>query len=332
MARSRLLIEERTLKGPFTAMPKSDLEQNSRATSPLKITASVVLYNTPETQLSRLLDCISNSSIAIETFLVDNSPQPRFHSFMRRPRVVYIPAESNRGYGAGHNLAMRQVLDKAAFHFVLNPDIYFTREELEKMVWFMEENLSVGHLMPKIVYPDGGLQHLCKLIPTPADLFLRRFAFGPLKKVARHRTERYELRQTNYDKVMDVPSLSGCFMLFRIAALHSIGLFDERFFMYLEDVDISRRMHTYFRTVFYPGAIVSHDHARESYKSREALWVHMRNSIRYFNKWGWIHDPLRSRINRETLLRVQCNQERDKGTTKSALTDHLCESQSHLGN
>lgn len=250
---------------------------------------------------------------------------------MHRPRVVYIPAKSNRGYGAGHNIAIRQVLDQGAYHFVLNPDIYFTSEELEKMVRFMEDNPAVGQLMPKVVYPDGALQYLCKLIPTPTDLFLRRFGFGPLRKVAHDRTERFELRQTGYDEVMDVPSLSGCFMLFRTSALSRIGLFDERFFMYLEDIDISRRMHTNFRTVFYPGATVSHDHARESYKSREALWVHIRNSIRYFNKWGWIHDPLRSRINRETLLRLQCGTKRGNTGRQSTFTDRLRGSQSHLG-
>jgi len=65
-----------------------------------------------------------------------------------------------------------------------------------------------------------------------------------------------------------------------------IGFFDERFFMYPEDIDITRRMHTEFRTVFYPGATVVHDHARQSYKSMRALWVHLYNLVRYFNKMG----------------------------------------------
>jgi hypothetical protein len=113
--------------------------------------------------------------------------------------------------------------------------------------------------------------------------------------------ERFELRFTGYNRVMDVPYLSGCFMLFRTAALRRIGLFDERFFMYPEDIDITRRMNAEYRTVFFPGATVVHDHARESYKSRRSLRIHVENSIKYFNKWGWIRDPQRSRVNRETL-------------------------------
>jgi len=103
---------------------------------------------------------------------------------------------------------------------------------------------------------------------------------------------------------MDIPYLSGCFMLFRVSALRTVGLFDERFFMYPEDIDITRRMHTEYRTVFYPAATIVHDHARESYKSKRALWIHITNLIKYFNKWGWIRDPERSRINRETLRQI----------------------------
>jgi GT2 family glycosyltransferase len=93
-------------------------------------------------------------------------------------------------------------------------------------------------------------------------------------------------------------------MLFRTAALRKIGLFDEQFFMYPEDIDITRRMNAEYRTVFFPGASIVHDHAKESYKSRRFLWIHVKNLIRYFNKWGWIRDPQRSRVNRDTLRRL----------------------------
>jgi GT2 family glycosyltransferase len=236
--------------------------------------------------------------------MVDNSPvftdDPMFHD----PRVTYIRSDKNLGYGAGHNVALRRVLESSELHFVLNPDIHFGPQELEKMVQFMQEDASIGQLMPKVVYEDGSLQYLCKLIPNPCDLFLRRFAAGPLRSLLRKRMERFELRFTGYDRVMDVPYLSGCFMLFRTAALRKIGLFDEQFFMYPEDIDITRRMNAEFRTVFFPGATIVHDHARESYKNKRSMWIHIDNLIRYFNKWGWIYDPRRSMINRDTLRRL----------------------------
>ena len=90
-------------------------------------------------------------------------------------------------------------------------------------------------------------------------------------------------------------------MFFRVAALKEIGLFDERFFMYPEDIDITRRMHERFRTVYYPKVCVIHDHAAESYKSARMLKIHMINMVKYFNKWGWFFDAQRKKVNRETL-------------------------------
>jgi GT2 family glycosyltransferase len=269
------------------------------------ISASVVVYNTPHWQLDRLLRCVWASSVVSRLYLVDNSPTPADCLLYHDPRITYMCTGRNLGYGGGHNVALRRELDRSEFHFVLNPDIYFVPHELEKMIRFMREHEDVGQLMPKVLYEDGSLQYLCKLIPAPTDLLLRRFGSGSLKCLMRRRMERFELRFTDYDRVMDVPYLSGCFMLFRMSSLRRVGLFDERFFMYPEDIDITRRMNAEFRTIFFPGATIVHDHARESYKSTRSMWVHLTNLIRYFNKWGWIRDPERSKANRETLRQFE---------------------------
>jgi GT2 family glycosyltransferase len=265
------------------------------------ITASVVLYKTSAGQLVRLYECLSRSSRRPDLYIIDNSPEPTPLPFEMPPWVTYLHFASNLGYGAGHNVALRRILDSSEFHFVLNPDIYFDSGELEKMITYMVQHPDVGQLMPKVIYPDGGLQYLCKLLPTPSDLLLRRFMVGPLRRLAQTRIERFELRFTGYNREMDVPYLSGCFMLFRTSALQEIGLFDERFFMYPEDVDITRRVNARFRTLFFPGATIVHDHGRESYKNTRALRIHMTNLVKYFNKWGWFHDPARSKVNRGTL-------------------------------
>jgi hypothetical protein len=266
-----------------------------------KVTGSVVLYNTPETQLSRLFNCIEHAMIIQHVYLIDNSPVPVECDLYHLPWVTYIRAESNVGYGAGHNIALRGVLLSSEFHFVLNPDIYFEPPQLQKMIERMKEDDSIGQMMPKVIYPDGSLQYLCKLIPTPFDLFFRRFLRGPLKALARKKAEQFELRFTGYDHEMDVPYLSGSFMLFRTSALKKVGLFDERFFMYPEDIDITRRMHAQFRTLFFPAATIVHDHAQESYKSKRMLWIHATNLIKYFNKWGWLFDAERKAVNAKIL-------------------------------
>jgi len=272
------------------------------------ITASVVLYNTENNQLDLLLRSIRNSSIVPHLYVIDNSPdgyQPDL-SALEESSFTYIKSSKNLGYGAGHNIALRQIIDSSEFHFVINPDIRFGPTEIEKMLEFMRSNKEIGQLMPKVFYQDGSLQYLCKLIPTPADVFLRRFAAGPVKGLLSKQMERFELRFTGYDQVMDVPYLSGCFMLFRVEALRIVGLFDERFFMYPEDIDITRRVNARFRTVFFPGASIVHEHAKASHKSKRFLWIHLENMVRYFNKWGWIYDPQRSRVNRKVLRTLGC--------------------------
>ena len=106
---------------------------------------------------------------------------------------------------------------------------------------------------------------------------------------------------------MNVPYLSGCFMLLRSEALKKVGLFDERFFMYPEDIDLTRRIREHYRTIFYPHVSVIHNHAQGSYKSKKLLWIHIINLIKYFNKWGWFCDKKRQLINKETLNQFKNN-------------------------
>jgi GT2 family glycosyltransferase len=262
--------------------------------------------------LHRILTCIKNSNLIDITYLIDNSPMPMSSMVFDDPNVIYFWTKHNLGYGAGHNIALKQVIAEGYyFHFVLNPDIYFEPQELQKMITRMNDDASIGQLMPKVIYPDGSLQYLCKLIPSPFDLFIRRFLSGPFKELARMKAEIFELRFTGYNREMDVPYLSGCFMMFRTSALKKVGLFDERFFMYPEDIDITRRMHAQFRTLFFPSATIVHDHAKDSYKSKKMLWVHLTNLIKYFNKWGWFFDAERKKVNAHTLVSLRRNNNAD---------------------
>ena len=87
-------------------------------------------------------------------------------------------------------------------------------------------------------------------------------------------------------------------------AVKKVGVFDENIFLYTEDIDLTRRMHQYYRTVFYPHANVYHLHERGSYKNLALLVCHIKSAITYFNKWGWFNDPERDKINRTTLLKL----------------------------
>ena len=86
-------------------------------------------------------------------------------------------------------------------------------------------------------------------------------------------------------------------MLLRRESFERVGGFDERFFMYFEDLDLTRRIHELYRTVYYPDVTIVHRHEKGSYKSLRLLYCGLESAVRYFNKWGWVSDRDRSRIN-----------------------------------
>lgn len=263
------------------------------------INASLVTFHTPLPELERLIKCILASSINI-MYVVDNSSNDSLRSISEiDKRIKYIHSE-NLGYGTGHNIAIKYSLETGAkYHVVLNPDVYWSGDVIGTLSDYMESNDDVGLVMPKIIYPDGNIQYLCKLLPTPFDLIGRRFF--PLKSAIAKLDYKYELQWTGYDETMEVPSLSGCFMFLRCSILKQTGAFDQRYFMYAEDLDLCRRIGEVSKTVYYPKAIVVHQYEKGSYKNRKLLRYHIKSIIKYFNKWGWFFDKKRTKINNHCL-------------------------------
>ena len=273
-----------------------------------KINGSIVLYHDEKEKVKKTIRSFLNTNLAAKLYLIDNSSNDNLKELKNiYERIEYIFNNANLGYGKAHNIAIRKSIDEnIKYHLVLNPDIYFEEGVLEELYDFMEKNPDVGLVMPKVLYPDGKIQYLCKLLPTPFDLFGRRFLNkGPLKKYIEKRNEIYELRFTGYNKIMEVPYLSGCFMFIRTEVLKKVGLFDERFFMYLEDTDLSRRIHRVAKTIYYPYVHIYHEHQKGSYKNLKLLKIHIESAIKYFNKWGWFNDPERETINKKTLEKLK---------------------------
>ena len=270
---------------------------------PFSVTASVVTFNSNKKQLEELLDSFSRSSQSIRVTVVDNSATEELRSVVTGKGHAYLHTERNVGFGSGHNLVMGQCLTRSKYHVVVNPDIHFGEEVIHELYNFMENHPDVGLVMPSIRYPDGSPQGLCKLLPTPADLIVRRFLGRIGKALFRKLGDRYELKSSDLTVPCEVPCLSGCFMFIRSTELQRIGMFDERFFMYLEDVDLCRRIGRSSKCVYYPGAFVTHAYAKGSYNDFGLLRHHAQSALRYFSKWGWFHDVERKRLNERAGLK-----------------------------
>jgi hypothetical protein len=263
-------------------------------------TVSIVLYKTPADDIRKCMSSLQMFDGDMRIYVVDNSPSDVLREECSRwPSTEYVHTPANPGFGAAHNLAIRRAqMLESEYHLVLNADVSFDKNIIRPMLEYMDGHPEVGQMMPRVVNPDGSIQRLCKLVPTPADLLLRRFTSRTAREA---NNRRFELHESGYDKIMFVPYLSGCFMLLRQAALRDVGLFDERFFMYPEDIDLTRRMAERYNTIYFPLVSVSHRHEGASRKSLKMLLVHAVNMSRYFNKWGWVFDSERDRLNQKTL-------------------------------
>ena len=272
---------------------------------PYKITASVVVFkNSPKLVWAAVRSFLESYPEGF-LFLIDNSPTDIIgNHFGNEPRVLHIFNNRNLGFGAAHNIALKKSEEiGSTYHLVLNPDVYFGKNVIPELISLMDGHLDVGLVMPKVLFPDGRIQHLCKLLPSPVNLFLRRFfPFG--ERLLGNANHRYEMKFSGYNKTMDVPCLSGCFMLLRNACLKKTGIFDEDIFLYTEDIDLTRRIHKHFRTVFYPKVSIYHVHERGSYKRLLPFLFHISSAVTYFNKWGWFYDPEREHINRATIMKL----------------------------
>lgn len=248
------------------------------------VNVSIVIYNHPFSFIKGLVEELHSSEHIANIYISDNSKSPsQEYRQLNYSKLYYIFNHKNLGYGAGHNVAIRHSLnDGIPYHLVINPDIELKAEVIEKLKNFMNANPDVGHSMPKVLNPDGSIQYLCKQLPSPFDLIIRRFF---PKNWFTKRRDWFEMRETGYNQIMDVPYLSGSIMFLRTKALKEVGLFDERFFMYPEDIDLTRRIGEKYRTVFYPEVSVIHHHEKASFKSLKMLCIHIWNISKYFWKW-----------------------------------------------
>ncbi len=260
------------------------------------ITISVVLYNTLIEEAKRAISSLLATDLNIKIFLVDNSPTDALKELgSLDSRIEYIFTGKNLGYGKANNLIINKVLAQTEYHLVMNPDVYFEAGTLDKVYAFMQANEGIGLCMPRVYHYDGTEQKLCKLLPTPKDLIIRRFIpDGDYKdKISRI----YNMWDADYEKQMDVPFLSGSFMFMRASVLAEVKGFDERFFLYCEDLDLCRRIGEISRTVYFPGAKIYHGYQKASYLNTKLMLTHSLSAIKYFNKWGWFFDKKRKGIN-----------------------------------
>jgi GT2 family glycosyltransferase len=242
------------------------------------ISATIVTYNGGKIAQNAVNSIIENTkNYPLEFYVFDNASTDDTLKLLSEIDSVKVKENGkNMGFGAAHNKILETKMGK--YHFVINPDIIVNSDVLSAMADFMEQNPDVVMCMPKILNEDGTEQKLPKEKPTFKTLF-----FGRLSKKIRNE---YIWADRDITEVIDVDFCTGCFFCIRSEVFENLGGFDERFFMYLEDADLTQRAKKYGRVVMNPHISVTHIWERESAKKIKYLFIHIFSAIKFLLKKG----------------------------------------------
>lgn len=260
---------------------------------------SLVVYKPNLEKLRQTLNSVYSTPLPMKVAIVDNSPAPLSDDFLRPYKnIAYVFNEENMGYGKAHNLNIERYSHEAPFFLVLNPDVYFDSLLLPEMTARMRSDSSVGLSIPRICHPCGSIQMVNRRLPRPQD-YVMNFVNSKLKAklLSTDGYNRYLLSDVNTDQPFVCPTISGCFMFFRGEVLRAVGGFDSRYFLYLEDTDLSRRVAKAHNTVVFSDLTAYHHWTRGAYKNPKLFLLFVNNLVRYFNKWGWVTDSDREKLN-----------------------------------
>lgn len=207
------------------------------------LTVTIASWNTRE----RLRECL-NSLLALsdeartQIIVFDNASTDGSPEMVRQcfPQVTLIASERNLGFGSAHNRAM--AAGSGRYFMALNPDAIVKPGTLSGLVAFADAHPRAGIVGPRIVNPDGTLQYSCRRFPTIQAALFRNTLLGKLFPKNRF-TGDYLMRDWAHDEPRLVDWVSGAAMMVRAEMRAEIGGFDERFFMYCEDVDWCLRAH-----------------------------------------------------------------------------------------
>lgn len=227
-----------------------------------------------------------------EYFLVDNGSDGTSQMVRDRfPWVQVIETGKNLGFAKANNAAFKQATGE--YLMLINPDLTIFPGQVERLIEHAEQYPETGILGPLLENPNGMRQETCTRFPTPMIPLYNRTALGRLPW-GRKALDIYHMRDVNHDEYHEAETVYGAAMLIRRKALEEVGYFDERFFMYFEDVDLCRRTwEANWKIHFVPKAKFIHYHQRES--MIRAPWqlmtnrltrTHIKSAVKYFLKYA----------------------------------------------
>ncbi len=257
------------------------------------VSAIIVTTWTPQDAV-KCVQALLKQTIAseIEILVIDNHSEDdsigtmRVH-FGHHPQVRLLESNRNRGYGGGNNYAARYA--RGEYLLIINPDNELEPTGLERMVQTFRADPGIGVLAPKLQFSDGSVRDSARSFPSFFDVLVKRTF---LQYFFPHRMRRYLQTDAPHVPLRDVDWVVGACLFFRKDFYDQLGGFDERFFLFFEDIDLCRRTHVAGKRVVFASTIVAQDRKQRlsgggffSLLFRRTGRIHITSALKYFWKW-----------------------------------------------
>jgi GT2 family glycosyltransferase len=248
-----------------------------------------VAFHPSSQEVERLQACLASLPACIGYGVVVNDHRPGEPiDKLASHADHFLACLDNPGYGEAVNRIVAQLRPGLLYLAVMNTDLTWDDDCFPGLLTWLCDHPDVTLAVPQIRDGEDRIQKLCKRDPTLLGLLSRRFIPGWLKPAWLRRYDQwYVMADHDYTGIFDVPYLSGCCMLIRADAFVAVKGFDARFFLYLEDADITRKLRQIGRCVHLPVRFIRHDWGRGNYRNPWLVLVNLHSAWIYFNKWGW---------------------------------------------
>lgn len=247
------------------------------------LTISIVAYHNGEMIIKAIesIEQYTDKNLKKHIYVIDNGGTPEeFSDILEKyPDMIYRNPGRNIGFGSGHNLVL-PLLD-SQYHAIVNPDILLMEDSFSKLLDFMKRE-RVRMCIPKIIDENGNLQYSCRNEITLCDMAVRRLP----GRVFDQRRKKHTLQDHDYKSPFPVPFAQGSFLIMETKLLKCVNGFDERYFMYMEDADLCKKVNGITPIIYCPETSVIHKWEKGSHKNMWLFFIHLESMIRYYKKWG----------------------------------------------
>ncbi len=248
-----------------------------------KVSGSIVVYNKIEDAYKTVDSFNKFIDENFSLYIIDNDSKEMIGQTLKKEfsKYNYIQLNKNIGFGKAHNKVLEEIDSK--YHFIINPDILINENTIKNLCDFMDVNSDVAICCPKVLNPDNTIQYIAKNKPSLLSLISRRIPLKFLKKIE----DEYLMKNKNQEETLEVDFCTGCFFVIRTEVFKKIQGFDEDYFLYFEDADITMKAKKHGKAMYYPKSSVIHFWHRETKSSVKQYLIQVKSMLIYFKKWGF---------------------------------------------